>query len=139
MVSIFRMFWLFMQTTTPYFTATFRNSRSEIYREIETSTLKSKKVKSFSALFDKKSIKMLRDRCIHSCKMHSSRMRTARLLTVSRSIPCIPIPLTPAGCRPLWMQTPSLPLDANPPGHVTCVACWEATLTPVDRRNDTHL
>ena len=52
-------------------------------------------------------------------RMHSSRMRTARLLTVSRSIPCIG-----GGCLP----NPAL--DIDPPGHVTCDACWEAKPRP---------
>ena len=73
-------------------------------------------------------------------RMHSSRMRTAHLLTVSRSIPCVSggggegLPNSP-GCRPPWRQSPwmqtpleayPLPLDADPPGHVTCDVCWEA-------------
>ena len=57
--------------------------------------------------------------------MHSSRMRTAHSLTVFHSIHgggvgCLPN--TPGG-SPLWMQTP---LEANPPGHLTWDACWEA-------------
>ena len=65
-------------------------------------------------------------------------------------LPTFPVPgvgdwvdLPPAGCRlpppdtdPTWIQTtPSL--DANPPGHVTCDACWEVNpLPPVNRMTD---
>ena len=41
-------------------------------------------------------------------------MRNASLLTISCSIPCISGEGLPN------------PLDANPSGHVTCDACWEA-------------
>ena len=61
--------------------------------------------------------------------MHSSRMRTGRLLTVSHSIPCVWWGVCPPGGQ--------MPLDADPPRHVTCDTCWKATLPPVDRRNDT--
>ena len=47
---------------------------------------------------------------IQETRKHSSRMRTARFLSSGGGV-C----LTP--CR----QTP--PLDADPPGHVTCDAC----------------
>ena len=44
-----------------------------------------------------------------------------------------PLGADPPGCRPLWRQTP---LDAEPPGHVTCDVSWEATAPPptVDRQ-----
>ena len=48
-----------------------------------------------------------------------------RLSTVSRSIPCIPGGVEGESAQPL--------LDADPPGHVTCDACWEAT-SPPDRQ-----
>ena len=56
--------------------------------------------------------------------MHSRRMRTARLLTVSRSAQG-------------WGGS-AQPRDADPPGHVTCDACWEATPTPCEQ-NDTQV
>ena len=54
--------------------------------------------------------------------MHSSRMRTARLLTVSRSARGGGLPTS---------------LEADPPGHVTCDACWEAN--PLCEQNDRHV
>ena len=50
-------------------------------------------------------------------------MRTARLLSLD------------ADSLPPWRQTL---LDAYPPGHVTCDACWEANTPPppVDRMTD---
>ena len=84
--------------------------------------------------------------------MHSSRMRTARSLTISHSIPGVicptPLDADPPGCRPFlhadppWMLTPAgyrpsldadTSLDADPPFHVTCDACWEANPTPMNR------
>ena len=62
-------------------------------------------------------------------------MRTDRLLTIPCSIRwegVLPTPTTPTleadppphfGGRPLWGCRP---LDADPSGHVTCDACWEA-------------
>ena len=47
-------------------------------------------------------------------------MRTDRLSTISRSIPCI--------SRQEGLPTP---LDTDPPGHMTCDACWEASLRAV--------
>ena len=38
----------------------------------------------------------------------------------------------PLDAEPPWMQTP---LEAEPPGHVTCDACWEAN-PPVGRMTD---
>ena len=58
--------------------------------------------------------------------MHSSGMCTACLLTVYLSISGGRSAHPPGG-RPPWMQTP---LDADPPGHVTCDACWEANHPP---------
>ena len=85
-------------------------------------------------------------------RMHSSRMRTARSLTISHSIPGVicptPLDADPPGCRPFlhadppWMLTPAgyrpsldadTSLDADPPFHVTCDACWEANPTPMNR------
>ena len=70
-------------------------------------------------------------------RMHSNRMRTARLLTVFHSIPCISgggLP-NPAGCRPHPPEGRPRgcrsPLDADPHGHVTCDACWEANPLPL--------
>ena len=44
----------------------------------------------------------------------------------------------PPGGKPLWMQIPSRcrPLDADPPGHVTCDASWEANYPLVNRITD---
>ena len=77
----------------------------------------------------------------HLARMYSSRMRAARLFTISCSAwgstqppGCRPLPLDadspdadPSDADPLWMQTP---LDTDPPGHVTCDACWEANSPP---------
>ena len=57
--------------------------------------------------------------------MHSSRMCTTRLLTVSH--------VSQGGGG---LPNPSS-LDADPPGHVTCDACWEANSPAVDRMTDT--
>ena len=58
-------------------------------------------------------------------------MRTARLLTVSRSIPCLPNPpdADPSEGKPPWMQTPD---------HVTCNACWESIPHSANRMTDTR-
>ena len=47
----------------------------------------------------------------------------------------------PPGYRPPWTQTllkaespEGRPLDAHPPGHVTCDACWEAPCEQNDRQ-----
>ena len=82
-------------------------------------------------------------------RMHSSRVRTARLLTVSRrsqgGLSSPPGGRTPPAYP--WRQTTPPPpdadcptLDEDPPGHVTCDACWEVTPHPhprtVDRMTD---
>ena len=62
-------------------------------------------------------------------------MRTTRLLTVFRSIPCISgglpnptgSPRDPPGSNPLPDADPP---NVDPPGHVTCDACWKANPTP---------
>ena len=63
-------------------------------------------------------------------RMHSSRMHTAPLLTIFRSAQGgLPPGCRPPGCRPPDADIPlgcRSPLDADPPGHVTCDACWEA-------------
>ena len=59
-------------------------------------------------------------------RMHSSRMHTAPLLTIFRSAQGG----LPPGCRPPDADIPlgcRPPLDTDPPDHVTCDACWEAT------------
>ena len=56
-------------------------------------------------------------------RMHPSRMRTTRLLTLSHSIP-----LSQGGfVQPHLDADPpdTDPLEADPPGHVTCDACRE--------------
>ena len=73
--------------------------------------------------------------------MHSGRMCTSRSLTASHRIPGwsaqpnppparlpppAPSDADPPRCNP--------PMDAYPPGHVTCDACWEAT-TPCEQND----
>ena len=60
-------------------------------------------------------------------RKHSSMMRTDRLSTISRSIPCI--------SREEGLPTP---LDTDPPGHMTCDACWEASLRAVKKSITSH-
>ena len=65
----------------------------------------------------------------YQTRMHSSRMHTARLLTVLHPV-VLGGSAPPPTCRPL--------LDADPPGHVTCDACWEA-IPPMNRMTDRHV
>ena len=102
---------------------TFWNKRKPKYAKLTHSLLFILKI--FSPLI----LDFMWSKKYKSTRKHSSRMCTAHLLTVSSSFPCILGGVCPKPPEADPMEA-AHPLEADPldpPGHMTCDACWKAT------------